>query len=67
MPSSPKDTRMPVQRGPAMLGSEKERLLAVSMPHDRVLPETDFPFGQAQCKPLAPWDGERLFPVLSDQ
>ena len=52
--------------GPAMLSSKKGRLLAAGMPRDRVLPETDGPFGQAQGKPLAPWDSKRVLPVLSD-
>ncbi|QEE41010.1 MULTISPECIES: Qat anti-phage system TatD family nuclease QatD [unclassified Methylobacterium] len=52
--------------GPAMLASRNGRTLAALMPRDRVLPETDGPFGQADGKPLSPWDAERVVPILAD-
>ncbi|UMY17111.1 TatD family hydrolase [Methylobacterium organophilum] len=52
--------------GPAMLASRNGRRLASLMPRDRVLPETDGPFGQADGKPLNPWDSERVVPVLAE-
>ncbi|KQO59659.1 MULTISPECIES: Qat anti-phage system TatD family nuclease QatD [unclassified Methylobacterium] len=52
--------------GPAMLNSKKGRLLAAGMPRDRVLPETDGPFGQSRGKPLTPWDCELVIPILAD-
>lgn len=42
--------------GPAMLQGEKGRHLASAMPSDRVLTETDGPFGRRGRSPLMPWD-----------
>jgi TatD DNase family protein len=42
--------------GPAMLTSSKGRMLAIRMPQDRVLTETDGPFAQLAGKPAMPWD-----------
>lgn len=52
--------------GPAMLTSRKGRLLAAAMPRDRVLPETDGPFGQSDGRALSPWDAELVVPTLGD-
>lgn len=41
--------------GPAMLRSRKGRELAVLMPIDRLLTETDAPFAQSGNEPLMPW------------
>lgn len=41
--------------GPAMLRSEKGRVLAARMPRDRVLTESDGPFAQINGQPLMPW------------
>lgn len=42
--------------GPAMLDGEKGRALVASMPRDRLLTETDGPFGLLNGKSLFPWD-----------
>ncbi|MCJ2054520.1 Qat anti-phage system TatD family nuclease QatD [Methylobacterium sp. J-070] len=52
--------------GPAMLASRNGRTLASLMPRDRVLPETDGPFGQADGNPLSPWDAENVVPALAE-
>lgn len=41
--------------GPAMLRSRKGRELAAAMPTDRLLTETDAPFGRDGEAPLMPW------------
>lgn len=41
--------------GPAMLRSRKGRELAAAMPVDRLLTETDAPFGRDGGQPLMPW------------
>jgi TatD DNase family protein len=41
--------------GPAMLVSERGRALAEKMPRDRILTETDGPFGQIAKTALMPW------------
>lgn len=51
--------------GPAMLAGKRGRLLAARMPQDRVLPETDGPFGQIKGDPLMPWHAELVPPVLA--
>jgi len=42
--------------GPAMMRSERGRLLVAGMPQDRVLTETDGPFARNGSNPLNPWD-----------
>jgi TatD DNase family protein len=42
--------------GPAMLRTKKGKALAEAMPKERVLTETDGPFGQKARQPLMPWD-----------
>lgn len=42
--------------GPAMLQSEHGRKLAALMPRERLLTETDGPFGRGDTGPLMPWD-----------
>ncbi len=51
--------------GPAMLASKRGRFLATLMPKDRVLPETDGPFGQMDGAPLMPWHAELALPILA--
>jgi TatD DNase family protein len=51
--------------GPAMLTSNRGRRLAVIMPKDRVLLETDGPFGQCRGNTLMPWDSALALPVLA--
>ena len=45
--------------GPAMLASKKGRGLLAAMPRDRILTETDGPFGMVDGRPLMPWDSEK--------
>lgn len=52
--------------GPAMLKSARGRDLAASMPRDRVLTETDGPFGMIQKRPLAPSDAALALPMLAE-
>jgi TatD DNase family protein len=52
--------------GPGMLRSKKGAQLAQSMPHDRVLTETDAPFVQHEGRPLMPWETELAESVLAD-
>jgi TatD DNase family protein len=51
--------------GPAMLRSEKGRRLAMQMPRDRILTETDGPFAQAGGLPLRPVDSWRAVADLA--
>lgn len=51
--------------GPSMLASERGRASAAAMPRDRVLPETDGPFGQVDGRPLYPWDAVKVAPALA--
>ena len=51
--------------GPAMLGSERGRLLTERMPRDRVLTESDGPFAQVNGKTVMPWHVEDALQGLS--
>lgn len=51
--------------GPAMLSSEKGRLLAAQMPRERMLTETDGPFAQIEGAAAAPWDCEKAIGQLA--
>ena len=51
--------------GPAMLRTEKGRLLAARMPPERVLTETDGPFARNGHSPLFPWDAAEAEVLLS--
>jgi TatD DNase family protein len=42
--------------GPTMLTSIRGRAAAAVMPHNRVLPESDGPFGLLNGQPVCPWD-----------
>ncbi len=42
--------------GPSMLTSKRGQELTGFIPSDRILPETDGPFGTLNKKPLNPWD-----------
>lgn len=42
--------------GPAMLAGERGRKLALRMPRERVLTETDGPFTERNGRALFPWD-----------
>jgi len=52
--------------GPAMLNSEKGRSLAVRMPCERVLTESDGPFAQIEGRAVLPWEVDRAVAVLAD-
>lgn len=47
--------------GSAMMASRSGRAAVAAMPVDRVLPETDGPFGMAGGKPLVPGGGGSIF------
>lgn len=51
--------------GPAMLSSERSRNTIRNMPIERVLPETDGPFGTASGKVLNPWEAMDIVPDLA--
>jgi TatD DNase family protein len=51
--------------GPAMTRSSKGRNLAGMMPLDRLLIETDAPFGTKNGRPLMPWEAVDCLPDLS--
>lgn len=46
--------------GPSMLASERGRAAAATMPMDRVLPESDGPFGLMEGKPIYPWEAWKV-------
>ena len=50
---------------PAMLSSKRGWTTVSSMPQDRVLPETDGPFGTVSGEPAHPWDAWLVVPVLA--
>jgi TatD DNase family protein len=45
---------------PTMLRSERGRSIASFIPRDRVLPESDGPFGTLNDKPLFPWQAQNV-------
>lgn len=51
--------------GPAMLAGEKGRAILASMPRDRLLTETDGPFGTSNGKPLLPWDAQHAINAIA--
>ena len=52
--------------GPTMLEGEKGRSLALRMPRERVLTETDGPFTRKNDSPMFPWDVGRAVLNLAD-
>ncbi len=52
--------------GPAMLKSKAGRERAAAMPRNRLLPESDGPFGKVGRKILEPLDAGQIVPVLSE-
>jgi TatD DNase family protein len=50
---------------PAMLYSETGRIAIASMPHDRILPESDGPFGKVEGQPVKPWEAWRVTEELA--
>lgn len=51
--------------GPSMLASARGRTAVSAMPRDRLLPESDGPFGMLDDRPAYPWDAWRVVPELS--
>lgn len=52
--------------GPAMACSGRGRGAIAAMPRDRVIPETDGPFGAVQGRPAYPWEASRVVPLLAE-
>lgn len=52
--------------GPAMLRSAKGRAIAKALPRDKVLTETDGPFGRNGSRPLQPEDSWQAVSMLAD-
>ena len=52
--------------GPAMLASNSGRAAVACMPRERILPETDGPFGTINGEPLEPADGGRVHHQLAE-
>jgi TatD DNase family protein len=50
--------------GPAMLKSPRGQVAAAKMPRDRVLPESDGPFGSLNGQPIYPWEAWSVVPYL---
>lgn len=50
---------------PAMLSSATGRSAVAAMPPDKVLPESDGPFGQYHGRPAKPWDAWSVVPDLA--
>lgn len=51
--------------GPTMLASGRGRAAVAAMPLDRVLTESDGPFGEVEGRPAYPWDASRAVPELA--
>jgi TatD DNase family protein len=51
--------------GPAMLTSERGRAATLAMPRDRILPESDGPFGLVQGRAASPWDAWAVVSMLA--
>ncbi|RJQ10186.1 MAG: TatD family deoxyribonuclease [Dehalococcoidia bacterium] len=52
--------------GPSMLAGKRGRELAARMPRDRVLTESDGPFGQVEFRSALPWEVDRAVRVLAE-
>lgn len=52
--------------GPSMLASARGRAVAAAMPKDKILPETDGPFGMDRGRAHFPWDAKLVNPTLSN-
>jgi hypothetical protein len=51
--------------GPAMLSSARGAAAVTAMPRNRVLPESDGPFGTMKGRPMYPWDAWSVVPQLA--
>ena len=49
-----------------MAASERGRNAIMAMPRDRVLSETDGPFGTSDGRPAFPWEAGAVVPMLSE-
>ena len=52
--------------GPAMLRSDRGKMLVAQMPRERILTESDGPFAQINRRSILPWEVSRAVPVLAD-
>lgn len=52
--------------GPSMLASKRGRAAASVMPRNRIVPESDGPFGVIEKRPAKPWDAWSVVPVLAE-
>lgn len=52
--------------GPPMLSSDRGRSAVAAMPKDRVVPESDGPFGLIDGQPARPWDAWSVLPKLAE-
>ena len=52
--------------GPAMLTSNRGIAAAAAMPRDRVLPESDGPFGMVEGRSVVPWEAWAVTPKLAE-
>lgn len=52
--------------GPTMLASERGRTAVTAMRRDRVLPESDGPFGLVDGRTAFPWEAWTIVPILTD-
>lgn len=51
---------------PAMFASERGIAAVSAMPSDRVVPESDGPFGTVEGRPAGPWDAWSIVPSLAN-
>lgn len=52
--------------GSNMLASERGRDAVAAMPRDRIIPETDGPFGLRGERPAFPWEAADMIPLLAE-
>ena len=52
--------------GPSMLRSARGQEAVRAMPRDRILPESDGPFGTIDDRPALPWEAWLVVPMLSE-
>jgi TatD DNase family protein len=52
--------------GPSMLASNRGRLAVAAMPRDRIIPESDGPFGMVDGRPMRPWEAWSVVPDLAE-
>ena len=49
-----------------MLNNDRKRDAVAVMPRDRVIPETDGPFGFRDDRPAWPWEAIEIIPLLAE-